>query len=90
MMLYSGKKRMNDRREPTSDEYSLERLTFHLETGDYFPMLATILGFLEETIIEREHSSVSELISMETLVIRNVRKDLDYLHKNYRIIPNSD
>jgi hypothetical protein len=52
-------------------------------------MLATILGFLEETVKECDCSAEAELAPMEAKVIETVRKDLAYLHQNYHIVPKS-
>jgi hypothetical protein len=71
------------------EEHHLERLRFHLKTGDYFPLLATILGFLEETVKECDCSAEAELAPMEARVIETVRKDLAYLNKNYHIVPKT-
>ena len=56
-------------------------LEFHIETGDYFGTLATILDLSRQTLgntaREREVAGYLE---------RNVA-DLVYLQKNYRIVP---
>jgi hypothetical protein len=85
-MLYSVEN-MND---DQINNRRLERLYFHLETGDYFPMLATIFGFLEETVTECGCASKLAIAPIETDVIKNVRKDLEYLHKNYKIVRATD
>jgi hypothetical protein len=72
--------------EPQSEEVRLERLTFHLQTGDYFRVLATVLGFVQETVTECTCTVESDLGPLETRVISSVRADLDYLHNNYRIV----
>jgi hypothetical protein len=68
-------------------EERIERLTFHLKTGDYFPMLATILGFAQETVAGCGCGADSDLLPLETGVLKDTRNDLMYLHKNYRIVP---
>ncbi len=74
--------------EPVQEkDHRLERLKFHVNTGDYFPMLATILGFLEETVQECKCGLTAEIVPVETKVVRDVRKDLSYLHHNYEIVP---
>lgn len=67
-----------------TDTERLARLHFHLKTGDYFPTLATILGFVEETI-SGYPASPDTLPSLERELIHSVRKDLMYLHEYYRI-----
>lgn len=74
--------------EVYSDESDIEtrreRLIFHLKTGDYFAMLATILGFVEETL-ERAESKNLELAQKEAALARRLREDLIYLQEHYRI-----
>lgn len=64
-----------------ADDHRIERLEFHLKNGDYFPMLATILGFLQETVKDCAKDST------QYQLVQDVRKDLMHLHKNYRIEP---
>ena len=63
------------------DEKQLERLNFHLNTGDYFPMLAAILGFAQETVQDCKCSAEDETVMLETDVLKNARRDLMYLYK---------
>ncbi|MEO6536360.1 MAG: hypothetical protein ABIT47_01595 [Candidatus Paceibacterota bacterium] len=67
-----------------TDSERLARLHFHLKTGDYFPMLATILGFVEETIASYS-TAPDTLPTLEKELISSVRKDLMYLHEYYQI-----
>ncbi len=69
-----------------SDNERLARLHFHLKTGDYFPTLATILGFVEETL-GNYTASTDALPPLEQELIRSVRKDLLHLHEYYHIEP---
>ena len=64
----------------------IQQLEYHIETGDYFPLLSTVLGFMEETMQECETGTLS-LIPMEADVIRQMRKDLVHLHTHYDILP---
>jgi hypothetical protein len=59
-----------------------ERLLFHIKTGDYFAMLATALGFIEEAL---ENTETSIIPSAELMVLRNMKKDLLFLHTRYDI-----
>jgi hypothetical protein len=57
-----------------------EHIDLHIETGDYFAMLATVMGFMQEGLEEckgrsREHELAQEL-----------RQDLRYLQQHYRIV----
>jgi hypothetical protein len=67
----------------------LKELEFHIKSGDYFPLLATIMGFLEESVRQCENGFLT-IAPMESEVIQNVRKDLIHLHKNYQIQPKHD
>ena len=66
-----------------------EKLLFHVQSGDYFGMLATALGFVEEklnqSVCTNEEKKV--ILSDELLLVRNLRDDLRYLHDNFDIYP---
>ena len=57
-------------------EDRIERLSYHLQTGDYFPMLATILGFVEESVQECSCVAKDELAPVEKDVLNGTRHDL--------------
>ncbi|MDB5190343.1 MAG: hypothetical protein JWN49_669 [Parcubacteria group bacterium] len=69
---------------PVNDTERLARLHFHVKTGDYFPTLATILGFVEETLSNYTQATDSMPL-LEKDLIQSVRKDLMYLHEYYQI-----
>lgn len=85
-MLYRIPVTIRDQEKPLSktDTERLARLHFHLKSGDYFPTLATILGFIEETISSYDAAPGSMPV-LERELIQGVRKDLMYLHKYYEI-----
>ena len=62
-----------------------ERLLFHLRTGDYFAMLATALGFVEEGLSSREKRQIGENPSPELVLLRDMKKDLLFLNAQYEI-----
>jgi len=63
-----------------------ERLVFHVNTGDYFGVVNTVLGFCEEEVMDSiKENSAQKAAILEG--IRTIRKDLDYLDANYRIVP---
>jgi len=66
----------------------LEQLQYHLETGDYFPLLSTIMGFMEEAMRECQTGTLT-LVPMEAEVIRQMREDLIHLHTHYEIKPKA-
>jgi formate dehydrogenase maturation protein FdhE len=85
-MLYRIPLTVTDQEKPLqkTDQERLARLHFHLKSGDYFPTLATILGFVEETISSLELPQ-DAMPALERELIHGVRKDLMYLHKYYQI-----
>ena len=64
-----------------------ERLLFHIQTGDYFSVINSVLGFCEEEVVS--HFEDAEMAKGSSLLgaIRIVRKDLQYLHNHYQIVP---
>lgn len=66
-----------------------ERLLFHIQSGDYFGMLATALGFVEEALHPSARVTEGKGItpSEEALLVQDLRNDLRYLHNNYDICP---
>jgi hypothetical protein len=69
--------------ESVSDD-AHARLLFHVNTGDYFAVLATVLGFVEESLVERTASRLEE---KEVALVQKLRENLIYLHEHYRIEP---
>lgn len=69
------------------DETQIERLQFHLDTGDYFRVLATIMGFLEETVENGCATVPKEMIDLQCQALTHFRKDLAYLYDHYEILP---
>lgn len=63
-----------------------ERLLFHIKTGDYFAMLATALGFVEETLTSTKEDTEGEAtFSRELALLRDMKKDLLFLNTRYDI-----
>jgi hypothetical protein len=58
-----------------------EHLDFHVKTGDYFAYLATMLGFIEESL---KHSDKPES-EEERALIQDLRKDLCFMNSRYCI-----
>ncbi len=65
-----------------AEEVDRERLLFHINTGDYFAMVATALGFVEEKL-----SSLEKTPSQELRLLRTLKSDLQYLHAHYAVCP---
>lgn len=61
-----------------------ERIDFHVKSGDYIALVATVMGFLQEGLercpaSKKEHELAADLL-----------KDLRHVHKHYRIVPKED
>lgn len=67
----------------------LEQLQFHIKSGDYFPLLSTLLCFVEEGMRSCESGEALTLPPVEADLIRSLREDLIYLHKHYSIEPKT-
>jgi hypothetical protein len=63
---------------------SPEHIDFHIQSGDYFAFLATMMGFMEEALSKCESDLVSE---RERYLAHELRHDLRYIQANYRIMP---
>ncbi|HEY0947962.1 MAG TPA: hypothetical protein VGE53_00520 [Candidatus Paceibacterota bacterium] len=65
-----------------SDDERLKRLRFHIEQGDYFPFLASVIGFLEEAARactgDPDNKTKADFAA-------SVRKDLIHLHEHYQL-----
>jgi hypothetical protein len=55
----------------------IKALKFHIEQGDYFGTLATILDLLRQGIVDKQ---------AEKEVLKNLTNDLLYLQKHCRIL----
>ncbi len=65
---------------------SRENIELHVRANDYFPMMSTMLGFLEESVGLCGPNDA--LTDAQIRAIKAARKDLNYLHQHYRIVPN--
>lgn len=61
-------------------------LAKHLDRGDYFRYLATILGFFEESCTSPETTS-DDMLALQAEAARALREELLFLHTHYRIMP---
>src|SRR3989344_6600078 len=60
---------------PKPDPEQLKLLEYHLQTGDYFPLLSTVMGFFEEAMRECQTGPLV-LAPMEAEVIQQMREGL--------------
>jgi hypothetical protein len=65
-------------------EDSPEHIDFHIKTGDYFAFLSTAMSFIEERLGACGPGTNEEKLA------KDLRSDLSYVHKNYRIIPKDE
>ena len=71
-------------REQEEESYERKTLLFHVEHGDYFLTLATILSLLQdqlETALSRHEGPTTYQLNVPT----QLRKDLVYLAEHWRI-----
>jgi hypothetical protein len=64
----------------------ISNLQYHLATGDYFFLLATILGFSEEALKNCHCNPTAVLAEEELELLSQMHRDLLYLQQNYRIV----
>lgn len=63
-------------------------MKFHLKAGDYISTLATILRFFEESI--KDGGTTPEMQTLQLEKIKDLRSDLLYLNKHYKIVPRTE
>ena len=73
-------------RDLNPDDERLAQLDFHLKTGDYFAVIATIMGFVEDTLAGADAVNPA-LKERELALLMDLKKDLIYLQEHYRIEP---
>lgn len=64
---------------------SQSQLIFHVENGDYFAMIATLLGFVEESAQKLQEKDEAMKVAQEQIAL--LRANLMYLQENYTIEP---
>ncbi|HUQ29989.1 MAG TPA: hypothetical protein VM103_00495 [Candidatus Paceibacterota bacterium] len=64
----------------------LAHLRYHIQTGDYFAVLATVFGFIEEALEEAPHK---EDAALSPRLMRSIRKDLQFAGAHCRIVPKN-
>jgi hypothetical protein len=69
-------------------EDNTDNSLFHVESGDYFAMIATLLGFVEETAAKLEEKDETMKIARAELQL--LKKNLMYLQENYSIEPKKE
>lgn len=65
-----------------------ERIDYHIKSGDYLPLLATIMGFMEEALRNNDTAAANERKTEIALKLaRELRDDLRYVAANYALAP---
>lgn len=68
-----------------------ERIEYHIKTGDYLPMVATIMGFMEEALLQTDSPAANERkIEMALKLARELRQDLRYVNAHYNLIARNE
>ena len=65
-----------------------EEVDFHVQAGDYFPTLATIMGLLAEFLDEAAKKNEAPR-SFQIMALKALKQDLMYADRTYRIVPRS-
>ena len=77
--------------ETTANTYETElrlHLERHIEYGDFFHLLATYFGFLEETAADPD-SVPAEMRLMQAELARSIRFNLQHLAEGYHVRPKT-
>jgi len=68
-----------------------ERLDYHVESGDYLALLATIVGFMEEALRKQgDPNTDEEERAIALRLAEDLRDDLRYVHANYRLVARDE
>ncbi len=61
-----------------------QQVKFHIEAGDYFSTLATVLGLVQDAFSGMSHVKDSHTLSLQAL--NNLKNELLFLQKHYKIV----
>ena len=65
-----------------------ERIDYHIRNGDYLPLVATVMGFMEEALMRNENGPADERkVEIALKLARELRQDLRYVGAHYRLEP---
>ena len=74
------------------DSTRLSKLQFHLDSSEYFAVLASMFGVLEESLMERLEEGIlgsghfAQSLEAQIACIQTTRKDLLQLHDSHLIV----
>lgn len=67
-----------------------ERLDYHIKNDDYLPLLATMMGFMEEALRLNDTDAVNERKSELALALaKELREDLRFVGAHYTLVPRN-
>lgn len=67
-----------------------ERIDYHIEKGDYLPLIATMMGFMEEALRNNDSLSANEdKTEIALKLAQELRQDLRYVGANYILTPRT-
>ena len=75
-------------RSQEEDIFSKKNLLFHISNDDYFGTLATVLGLLKETILEKNIGESKK--EWQRKALNKTSSELMFLQENYKIIPKKN
>lgn len=68
-----------------------DRIDYHIEKGDYLPLLATMMGFMEEALRNNDSHAANERKNEIALKLaRDLRTDLRYVSAHYTLERRGD
>ena len=70
--------------QPSAEEH----IDFHVQSGDYFATLATIIAVIAEFLSENAGTHESPQ-SFQLSALQSIKSDLMYLDKKYKIVPKN-
>jgi hypothetical protein len=79
------------RSNPWSFRESPERIDYHIKHGDYLPLLATMMGFMEEALRNNDsHAANQQKTEIALKLARDLRADLRYVSAHYSLTTRSE
>lgn len=74
------------RSNPWAFRETPERIDYHIEKGDYLPLLATVMGFMEEALRNNDsHEANASKTEIALKLACELRADLRYVSAHYKL-----
>jgi hypothetical protein len=64
-----------------------DKINYHINSDDYFAFLATLMGFMEESLGKCAECNKEIADGPEREIAHDTRHDLRYVQANYKIVP---